>query len=431
MSWKIYRHFNNRRYITINKEFNMKDIIIIGGGASGLVAAIYAAKSGKKVTILEKNKTCGKKILITGNGKCNYWNEDQALSHYHSNNIEILRSILTKENQQEILNLFNSLGIIPKIRDGYYYPYSTQATSIQTALIKECELNNVEIITETEVLNINKENNIYQINTNNGIYTTKKVILSTGSYACPKTGSDGLGYKIATSLGHSLIQPLPALVQLKASAPYLKEWHGIRSDVSVSLIENNKLISTQVGEIQLTDYGVSGICIFCLSGQVSRGLSKNKQEQISINFLYPFNINNKEEFITWMDKRNEQVLNRTISELLDGLLNYKLINLILKLSQIDRTSYWYNLSIDQKYLLGTNLTNFIVNITGTNSYDQAQTCTGGIPLTEINPNTMESLYNEGLYITGELLDIDGNCGGYNLTNAWITGMLAGKGASHD
>lgn len=409
----------------------MRDIIIIGGGASGLVAAIYAAKSNKKVTILEKNKVCGKKILITGNGKCNYYNDDQSISHYHSNNREILRSILTKENLEKIEYLFITLGIIPKIRDGYYYPFSGQSTSIQTALIKECELNNVEIITETEVLDIKKENNVYKINTNNGIFKAKKIIISTGSFACPKTGSDGLGYKLATSLGHSLITPLPALVQLKANTTYLNVWHGIRSDVSVSLLENNKLIATQIGEIQLTDYGVSGICIFCLSGQISRGLHNNKKEQISINFLYPFNISTKEDFLKWMNNRNNIVKNRTISDLLDGILNYKLINLILKLSKIDRNTSWTNLSIQEKYLLGTNLTNFILDITGTNSFEQAQTCTGGIPLTEINPNTMESIYNKGLYITGELLDVDGDCGGYNLTNAWITGMLAGTGAKND
>lgn len=409
----------------------MKDIIIIGGGASGLVSTIYASKTNKKVTILEKNKSCGKKILITGNGKCNYWNEDQSLKHYNSNNIEILRSILTIENQQEILSLFNSIGIIPRIKDGYYYPYSNQATSIQTALIKECELNKVEIITEIEVTNINKKDNYYEIETNNGTFKSRKVIISTGSCACPKTGSDGVGYKFLTSLGHSLIQPLPALVQLKSNAKYLKEWHGIRSDVSVTLIENNKEIDTQIGEIQLTDYGVSGICIFSLSGRVSRGLSQNKKEQIKINFLHPLAINTKEEFINWMNTRNKTIKNRTITDLLDGLLNYKLINLIIKLSKIDRDSTWNSLSIEEKYLLGTNLTNHIIDITETNSFEYAQTTTGGIPLTEINPNTMESHYNKNLYITGELLDIDGECGGYNLTNAWITGYLAGKDASND
>ncbi|MBQ9854283.1 MAG: aminoacetone oxidase family FAD-binding enzyme [Bacilli bacterium] len=409
----------------------MKDIIIVGGGASGLVAAIYASKRGKKVTIIEKNKDCGKKILITGNGKCNYWNDEQSLEHYHSNNIELVSEFINEKNMREILNLFNSLGIIPKIKDGYYYPYSGQATSIQTALIKECEINNVEFITETEVLCITSQKDSYIIKTNKGTFNTKKVIISTGSKACPKTGSDGLGYTLATSLGHSIIEPLPALVQLKANATYLKEWQGIRSDVSVSLIEDNKLISTQVGEIQLTNYGLSGICIFCLSGQVSRGLYKNKTEQISINFLHPFNINTYEEFINFINKRNNVMKNRTISDLLDGLLNYKLINLLLKLSKIDRFNYWNNLTKEEKYTLYNKLTNFIVDIIDTNSFDMAQTCTGGVPLTEINLFTMESLYNKNLFITGELLDVDGDCGGYNLTNAWITGMLAGIGASND
>jgi len=409
----------------------MKNVIVIGGGASGLIAAIYASKLGKKVTILEKNKSCGKKILITGNGKCNYWNSDQSLVHYHTNNKELLDKILTKQNQQEILNFFDSIGIIPKIKEGYYYPYSNQATSIQTALIKEAELQGVEIINETEVLNIRKENNIFKIETNNGLYQCNKVIISTGSKSCPKTGSNGLGYKLAALFGHSIIEPLPALVQLKANESYLKEWHGVRCDVSVSHIEKNKKIATQIGEIQLTDYGVSGICIFCLSGKISRGLYEHKKEKISINFLHPFAINNQEEFINWMNKRHKKVQNRTITDLLDGFLNYKLINLILKLSKIDRNLSWNNLSISQKELLGNNLTNFILNITGTNSFEASQTCTGGIPLTELNLNTMESLKTKNLYITGELLDIDGDCGGYNLTNAWITGYLAGKGVNND
>lgn len=409
----------------------MSKIIVIGGGASGLVSAIYAAKSGNKVTLLEKNKVLGKKILITGNGKCNYWNDDQSLEHYHTSNKEVLSNIITEENKQEILNFFTSLGIIPRIKDGYYYPYSNQATSIQTALIKEAELQGIVIKTETEVLSVKKENNLFTLNTTNGQYNAHKVILATGSKACPKTGSDGLGYVLAKSLGHNILKPLPALVQLKANTNYLKEWHGIRSDVEVSLIENNKKIASEVGEIQLTDYGVSGICIFCLSGRVSRGLSDKKHEQIVINFLYPFSLTTKEQFITWMDTRNRKIKNRTIADLLDGLLNYKLINLILKLSKIKREVTWDNLSLKEKQLLGTNLTNFIIDITGTNSFDTSQTCTGGIYLSEISPKTMESLKEKGLYITGELLDVDGDCGGYNLSFAWITGYLAGKGVNND
>lgn len=407
-------------------ELKMKDVIVIGGGASGLIAAIFAARTGNKVTILEKNKTLGKKILITGSGKCNYWNEDQNLIHYHSKNLELVKEIITENNQKEILNFFDKIGIIPKIKEGYYYPYSNQATSIQTALIKETEIQGVTIETEIEVLDIQKENNTFRISTNQKNYFAKKVILSTGSKACPKTGSDGIGYKFASSLGHSIIPVLPALVQLKANTSYLKEWHGIRSDVKITLLEDNKAVRSEVGEIQLTDYGISGICTFCLSGHVSRGLYQNKKEQISINFLHPFQINTKEEFVNWLDNRNKLIKYRSISDLLDGILNYKLINLILKLSKIKKENSWNSLTIQEKYLLGTNLTNFIINITGTNSFEQAQTCTGGIPLTEINLSTMESLKIKGLFLTGELLDIDGDCGGYNLGIAWITGMLAGK-----
>lgn len=412
----------------------MKDVIVIGGGASGLVAAIYAAQSGSNVTLLEKNPNCGKKILITGNGKCNYWNHDQNLSHYHSHNQELLPKILLPKNQEEILKFFHRIGIVPKIKDGYYYPYSGQATSIQTALIKEAMLSGVEILTNTEVITITKEQQLFKITTNTQIYQAKKVILATGSKACPKTGSNGFGYKIAEHFGHHIITPLPALVQLKMDTPFLKEWHGIRSDVSVTLIENNKKIDTKIGEIQLTNYGVSGICVFCLSGQVSKGLFQKKQEQILINFLHPFSIYNKEEFITWMEKRNHEIKNRTISDLLDGLLNYKLINLILKLSKIKKEATWSRITTKQKQLLGKNLTQFTTNIIGTNSFEQAQVCTGGVSLSEINPTTMESLKTPGLYLTGELLDVDGDCGGYNLTFAWITGYLAGhniKGEKHD
>ena len=409
----------------------MEQVIIIGGGASGLVSAIYSAKKGYKVTILEKNNHPGKKILITGNGKCNYWNKIITTDNYNTSSKDKLEKIINNKNKKEIINIFNKIGIIPKIRDNYYYPYSNQATSIQTALIKECEVLGVNIVTNCEVTDIKKENSMFTIYTTNGIYTSKKIIISTGSLAYPKTGSTGDGYQFAKKFGHNIITPLPALVQLKAKESYLKEWQGIRSDVSVTLLENNKKIKTEIGEIQLTDYGVSGICIFNLSSIISRGLYNNKEEKIIINFLHPFNINSEQEFINFMNTRNKTMNNRTISDLLDGFLNYKLINLILKLSKIKREERWNTISNKQKSILSNFLINFTVSIIGTNSFDTSQTTTGGIPLSEINIETMESLKCKGLYFTGELLDVDGNCGGYNLAFAWITGMLAGVGVSND
>lgn len=404
----------------------MKKVIVIGGGASGLVAAIHAAKQNNQVTIIDKNNIYGKKILITGNGKCNYWNEDISVNHYNSFNKETLNKIITEENKQAIISFFNNLGIIPKIKDGYYYPASNQATSIQTALVKEANLQNIQMITNEEVISIVKTPHNFIVKSTNKEILADKVILATGSFACPKTGSDGLGYKLASHFEHNIIEPLPALVQLKGNEAYFKDWQGVRTDVKVTLSENNQVIKKTTGEIQLTNYGVSGICIFQLSGLISRGLFEKKQEQLYINFLYPIKIHTADDFITWMNNRNQNIPNRTISELLDGCLNYKLVNLLLKQSNIKKEDDWNQISHQNKILLSKNLTNFKLDITGTNSFDQAQVATGGIPLSEINPNTMESLKQKGLYIVGELLDADGECGGYNLGFAWITGYLAGS-----
>jgi len=403
----------------------MARVLVVGGGASGLVSAIYASKNNE-VILVDKNNNCGKKILMTGNGKCNYWNRDISIEHYNSSDMDVLEKIITNENKVEIENFFDRLGIIPKIKDNYYYPASNQASSIQTALILEANLNGVKIYNNEELIEIEKIDNYFRIVTLNREFYVDKVILAMGSKACPKTGSDGFGYKIAKKFGHNLMEPLPALVQLRSDGSFLKEWAGIRCDTVVKLYENNKLIKSERGEIQLTDYGVSGICVFQLSSLVSRGLYNNKKEEIEINFLDSLNINDEDEFVLFFDDRNRKVINRNISQLMDGVLNYKLINLILKLLKIDRDSKWDDISDSKKRELGNYLTKFRVNIIGTNSFDSSQVCSGGVRLNEINPYTMESLCESGLYIVGELLDVDGECGGFNLGFAWITGYLAGS-----
>lgn len=407
----------------------MSRVLIVGGGASGMVCAIKAS-SNNEVILIDKNNNLGKKILVTGNGKCNYWNKDINIKHYNSTDIDVLDNIITDENKKNVLDFFDDLGIIPKIKDGYYYPISNQATSIQTALILECKLRGVEIKTEEEVKDIAKIDNGFLVTTNVGKIKVDKVVLATGSRASIKNGNNSM-YEIAKNLGHTIVPVLPALVQLELDATFLKDWHGIRQDALVSLYQNNNLIKSEFGELQLTDYGVSGICVFQLSSLVSRGLYQNIDNQIEINFLHNLGIKNEMEFIDYFEKRNDMLKGRNISELLDGVLNYKLINLILKISKVDRLSFFDDISYDRLITLGKNFTKLRLRVKATKGYENAQVCTGGVKLNEINPENMESLIVKDLYIVGELIDVDGECGGFNLGFAFISGYLAGRGISND
>ena len=319
----------------------MKKVVIIGAGASGLITAIYAKRNGNDVILIEKNEICGRKILATGNGRCNYWNKDQSLSHYRGSNLKNIEDILNAKNEEEILMFFRKIGIEPKIKNGYYYPFSNQAISIQKALILEAEKQKVKILTDSEVVDILKNEKKFTIVLKNqNKIETDIVVLSTGSKAAPKTGSDGFGYKICKKFKHTVNKPLPALVQLVANEKYLKDWEGVRAEVSVKLYENEKEIGKEVGEIQLTNYGVSGICVFNLSGRVSKGLEASRKEKIEINFLDGLNIKNEKQFINWMESRNRNLKDRNMYEALEGILNYKLVKVLLNLSEIKPYQNW-------------------------------------------------------------------------------------------
>ncbi len=403
------------------------DVVVIGGGASGLVAAIYAARKGKKVTILEKNNTCGKKILVTGNGRCNYFNEDQNLIHYRSQNNELIKDIINENNLNEVLNFFKNLGIEPKIKNGYYYPYSNQAVSIQNALLIELKLLNIRIKTDATVYEVKKNiDNTFLTITNQGNFVSNNVILATGTKASQKDDLSNIGIKTAEKFGLKTISFMPALVQLKGNEKYFKEWNGIRCDVKLTLFENNKYLAEETGEIQLTDYGISGICVMNLSGRVARGLDNKNKEKIKINFLDGLNINSLNDTINFIDNRHNNMKNRSVCELLEGIINYKLLNILLKNNGISINKKWNEIPESDKIKFAESLIALSINITGTNSFDKSQICSGGISLTEINTETMETKKVPGLYIIGELLDLDADCGGYNLTWAWLTGMIAGK-----
>lgn len=404
----------------------MSKVVIVGGGASGLVAAIYAARNGNDVLILEKKEVVGKKILATGNGRCNYFNSDQNIEHFKNEENERIDDVINKKNQNEILDFFYDMGIEPKIKNGYYYPLSNQAVTVRDALLKEAQMLNVEIKTETNVQNIAKEGQKFVIfNSEEKIYADK-VILACGSKAALKNDYDANGYKLCEAFGIDIVKPLPALVQLKGKEKFFKKWNGIRADAKVELYENGIKKIEDVGEIQLTDYGISGICVFNLSGMAIRGLDKGNKEQVKINFLFNIGLNEKEDLVKWMDMRNERIQGRTIYELLYGVLNKKLVDILLKEANVDESLVWNNLSEKEKIEVAKIIVDLKIDITGSNSFDKAQVCSGGVSLKEMNLLTMESKKVQNLFIVGELLDVNGDCGGYNLEWAWITGMIAGK-----
>ena len=384
----------------------MKRIIIVGAGAAGMLAAIHAKTKDNQVILIERNTNCGKKILITGNGKCNYLNDDFNISHYRSDNLEFLENIITEENKKLLISEFKKIGIEPKIKNGYYYPMSNTSVSIQNALLLTLKQKGIEIITNTTITDIKKINNKFILNDK---FTCDKLIIAAGSSACPKCGTDGTIYDALKPLGLKIKKPLPALVQLKSEGKFLKEWAGIRCDCELSLFENDKLIKKSIGEVQLTDYGISGICTFQLSSDCIRGLDSGKKEVIKINFLPDI-----KDFDTFYLNRVKLLKGRNDIELFEGLINYKLLYVLFK----------HNKNIKEA------LTSFSLEITGYNGFDKAQVASGGIKLTEINDN-FECKNIKDLYIIGEALDVDGDCGGYNLAFAFLSGIIAGESIKND
>lgn len=399
----------------------MSNIVIIGGGPSGFACAIRAAKNkNNKITILERNSSPMKKLLITGNGRCNYYNDDQNINHYHSKDNKLIKEIINEENLIKLTNFFDDIGLVPKIKNGYYYPYSNQAISVKENIINYANVLGINIINNYYVTDIKKIDNKFIINND---IECDKLVISTGSKAYPNTGSDGNGYVLAKKFNHNIITVLPSLVQIRLDNNFLKKWDGVRCEVNLSLYENEKLIKEESGELQLTNYGLSGICVFNLSGYIAKGLDKGLNEKIKINFI-PF-ISSKEELIKYLEERSKKLYGRNIVNVLEGILNYKLINTILDIIKIDKESYFNDLTKEEKNKLAENLISFCVTVKETNKFDKSQVCSGGIPLSEINIKSMESLKINNLYFTGEIIDLDGDCGGYNLTIAWLTGILAG------
>ncbi len=406
----------------------LNKVVIIGGGASGLVTAIKAKTKDNEVIILEKNDDCGKKILATGNGHCNYFNEDQSIKNYHSSQNELLDKIITKENMTKVLDFFDKLGLIPKIKNGYYYPLSNQASSMRNILLSKVNELNIKIKLNFLVEKIEKVNDKFYIYSKKEKIIADNVVVATGSYAGVQKKEEVLGYKILKSFNHTIEPVLPALVQLIGIGTYFKNWARVRTDATIKLYENNTFLALEKGEIQLTDYGISGICTFNISGLISKGLYQNKKEVVIIDFL-PTLAKNKKDLSKILELRAQKLNTNNLLSFFEGMVNDKLLKTILRVSDIDFNKTYANLTEEEKEKIVTNLKEFKLQIVKTKSYENAQTCIGGVKLDEINLKTMESKYIKKLYIVGELVDIDGLCGGYNLSFAWLSGILAGSDIS--
>lgn len=404
------------------------DVIVAGAGASGLMAGIQAARHGAKVLILEHMDRAGKKILATGNGKCNFTNEKQGIAYYRGKNPAFVLPALEQFGLEETLRFFRELGVRPTSkRDGYYYPASGQASSVLEVLLMECRRQKVSIAYEVGIRSIEKENQNFCFHTKQGNFYSRACIIATGGKAAKKTGSDGSGIPYIAGFGHKLTDIVPALVQLQGKQSFFKEVAGIRAECCLKLYIEHEKIAEDLGELQLTELGVSGIPAFQVSRYAAYGLLEGKKVLVSMNFLPGFSREQAQELI------QKQFLvygeGKTAEEAMIGLFPRKLNLVFLKESRIQPEKP--AVSCGNKELKGLSflIQHLESEIIGTKGFDHAQVTAGGVDTDEICPDTMESRLAPGLFFAGEVMDIDGMCGGYNLQWAWTSGAAAGKAAA--
>ncbi len=396
-----------------------RQVIIIGGGASGLSAGIQAARLGASVTILEHTARPGKKLLSTGNGKCNLTNLGTLEGVYRGGQPDFIKKVLNRISVEQTLEFFRSLGIVLMDRNGYVYPNSGQASTVLEALLSELDHLNVPIVCDCQVEEVKKDLTLV---TSKGKLKADSVILASGSMAAPKTGSDGSGYKMASALGHHLIKPLPALVQLRCKEKWYRQAAGVRTEASVILKINGKTAASDRGELQFTDYGISGIPVFQVSRFAARGIEEGHLVTAELDLFPAMDLRSTERFLM---ERVKCFGYRPAEEFLNGVLNKKLAAVLIKEAGIGNMGSTRDLTSSHIKKLAEAMKALKTVITASNSFDQAQVCSGGVDTREIDPCTMESKLIKRLYLTGEILDVDGICGGYNLQWAWSTGILAG------
>lgn len=405
----------------------MKKIVVIGGGAAGIIAAATASKRGLDVTLIEKNNRLGRKLLITGKGRCNITNAcdiEEMIENVPVNGKFLYSAFYTFTND-DVISLFNELGLKTKVERGKrVFPESDKALDVVKALEKYIRKNNVNVITDSPVEKVvSKDNKVQKV-----ILKNKKeincdsVIIATGGSSYPLTGSTGDGYKFAKENGHTIVPLKPSLIGLETNENWVKDLEKLTlKNISIKVLnKNNKKIYEDFGEMEFTKYGVSGPVILSSSSRM-KDIQK-EQYKIVIDLKPALNIEK-------LDKRVQndfsKYSNKTFENSLNDLLPQKLIPVIIKLSEIDPNTVVHQISKEQRKNLINTLKNLSVTIKKYRPIEEAIVTSGGVKTSEISSSTMESKLIEGLYFAGEVVDVDGYTGGFNLQIAFSTGYLAG------
>ena len=402
----------------------MFDVVIIGAGASGLVSAIVSARRGKKVLIVEKNNKVGKKLLATGNGKCNITNQRPTLDRFYSDNPKFIAQAFEGYNYQSIKQFFKTIGLeLIEAKEGKVFPMSLQASSVVELLVCECEQLGVKILCDIEVQSIIKKSEKYELTHTQGKVKTEKLVIATGHCSAPQLGGVDMGLTFAKKLGHSIIDSFPTLVQLTSASKNLKRMAGVKVESKVSLELNNKTIEKQ-GDVLFTTYGISGLAILDISRFVMEVLLEKKNIMLTIDLMPKMS---RGQLLALMKKSLIKKSSKPLKVWMQGFINKKLILPILeplKLQNKTIGSITSNIKELEKIVDGIKAFKFTVN--GSKGYKGAEVATGGVNTKEINPKTMESKLHKGVYFTGEVLDVDGDRGGFNLHFAWVCGLRAGE-----
>ena len=395
-----------------------RDVIIIGGGASGMMAALAAAENGCRVTLLERQSRVGRKLLATGNGRCNLTNHNASPARYHGGD-GFCAYALDAFDVGATLQFFASLGLLTVAEDsGRVYPMSNMAGSVLDVLRYALERPGIEVVTGQAVSSVKRTSGGFTVRTETDTFHAEKLILAAGGCAGSKVGGVMDGYQLAKSLGHHRTPLYPSLVQLKTDPTYPRALKGIKAECGIVIRRGSAVVAENRGEVLFTEYGVSGPAIFDLSRAVSTG---GEGLCCVLNFFPDWE---PEEVLHWLHRRRQTMAAHEASTLLVGSCHTRLGQMLCKAAGFTNQPA-ADLTDDDLRRIAAQATGFTLPITGTCGFDQAQVTAGGLQTGEFDPRTMQSRLVPGLYACGEVLDVDGDCGGFNLQWAWSSGHLAG------